>query len=309
MSRCFSIFILAATLAWGANLVRNGDFEQGLDGWRGYRGTWKEPWAAPEAVPDGEEGHGRGVAVVSATQGIHTAGLQQELALPAGKRRFCISVQWKVLELQDGWVQMALQRRVKEPDGTRRTILLWSWATKPASRGVVLMKWMEASGEFSLPPDLPPGQDVLTLRLGGAKVVGRVRFDNVVLEPVAERTHAEAAARQGARPSGLNLIRDHWSYRTTAGHAPIREEGGAFVADIPPGQQVSWGYTVYSIYDNLQGPMRFSFRSRHPVNARLRCSLYPTEQKHDTVHVPKAQGEPDAEVTSSYSRTDFLMSK
>lgn len=285
----------------GAAVVPNGDFEKGIKPWKPYRGNWREPFFTPEVTPCQEPGHGGFAALVKAENAVRAAGISMEVKLPANEKRFWISMQIKVEDIKDGWVQMYLQRRAVLPDGQKKNINLWIKGTLPTHRGGGVLPWTVFSGEFTLPDDLPAGRDFLILRFGGANVSGRVLFDNISIEPVSARKKSADQGRINARPSGVNLIRDHWSYRTFDDCAGIRQNGNNFTADIPAGKRAMWNYTVYSIYDNIQGPMRFSFKSRYPVNGRLRCTLFPTEKKNDVVHQAKAVGKADSNGYRTYA--------
>ena len=304
MHKLFFCGVLLAAfgiVASGENPVVNGDFEKGIKPWTPYRGNWKEPFAVPKIVPCDEPGHGSSAVAVEAKEGVRAAGVSCEVKLPEKSRHFRISLWLKVVDIKDGWVQMVLQRRVDGPDGKRKMVRLWTASTPPTHRGGGKIPWTEFCGEFTLPDDLPPGRDFLVMRLGGANVSGEAWFDNVVIEPTSSWEEQAAQARQNARPSGVNLLRDWWRFRTAEGFVPIRQEGKNFTADIPAGKKAVWTDTVFSVHDNIQGPMRFSFQSRHRINAVLRCSLFPTEQKNDVVHTAKPVGKPDADGFQTYA--------
>jgi len=288
--------LLSAISLWGADLIKNGDFEKGTKHWQPYRGNWKEPFIKPAIVPCTDKSHGRFAASLRTSGGIRAAGLTYDLTLPPDVKKFWISMQVKVLAIENGWVQMAWQRIVKQPDGKNKLITIWSVATTKNKT----IPWTEFSGEVTLPDDLPPGKDRLYLRLGGAQVTGHVWFDNVNLEPMTAKKQSVDSVRNNAQPSGVNLIRNHWSCRTFEDCAIIQQHGNRFSADIPAGKRAVWNYTVYSIYDNIQGPMRFSFKSRYPVSNTLRCTLFPTEKKNDVVHHAQAVGKADKDGYKTY---------
>ena len=74
---CLSVYS-----AVGGNLIKNGDFENGLKFWKLYRGNWKEPYVPLSSASCSDPGHGKYVAAVKAADGIRAAGLTYEVKLP-----------------------------------------------------------------------------------------------------------------------------------------------------------------------------------------------------------------------------------
>ena len=295
MRNLFLLLLSFFTASVSANVVINGDMEKGVKPWQPYRGNWREPYCPVRTIPCNDPEHGKYAMLVEATGSVRAAGISCEVKLPAGEKKFYLSTQIKLEAIQNGWVQIVLERRVKTADGKQKRTILYSTSTVPTHRGGGVFPWKDFGGEFNLPENLPAGRDFLILRFGGAKVSGRALFDNVVIETASAKSKPAAENLKNAKPSKINLIREYWSTSTYPGCVPLKNSGHRFTADIPAGQRSVWNYTVYSIYDNIQGPMRFSFKSRYPLKAVLRSSLFPTEKKNDVVHRLRTAGQADAD--------------